>query len=137
MSKKEIGFSLELGDTIDKLAEKLGLGANAIIPEYTILEKVRGIVWTCGGVLLFITSIVFMFVMYPDAIPDADKYYKLGSSTFKTSLYNDYSESVAIALLIGCFMLAGGILAVLCNIERIVAPKAVAISSLIFQLRKK
>jgi len=136
MAKKEIEFSLELTNTIDKIAEKLGMGATAIIPEYTVLEKIRGFVWTGGGIFLCLLGPIFIFLMYPDAIAQADKYYTIGSSNFKTTLYNDYSESVTIAVLIGCFISAGGILMTLCNIERIVAPKAMAISSLLSQLKR-
>jgi len=128
-------LTINVTSAIDKIAEKLGMGAGAIIPEYILLEKIRGIVWIIGGILLFITSIIFIYMLWPDAIAETYKYEYVGSTAFKTARYYDYIEGVITVVIFGGLLLGGSITMILSNIERIAATKAIAIQTLLRQIR--
>lgn len=135
MSDKKIEFTLELSNAIDKIAEKLGMGAGTIIPEYVKLEKIRGFVWIGGGILLAITVPILVAFLWPDVIALDDRYYSIGNTRFKTAEYRGYLEGMGVLSFLGVVGVGAGISMILHNIERVIAPKSLAISKLLRQVR--
>jgi len=119
----DIKISADLTEAIEKVSDKLGIAANAIIPEYIKNYKLNGLVWVLGGFLLAIFP--WLLMPAPFEFKPADSY--------DINWGNIYSV-VRWAI---CLILTwAGIHTVLDNIQNIFTSKAMAINRILNQLRK-
>ena len=61
--KMDVKISADLNKAIDQLSEKLGMAANEMLPHYTRLFLIRGIVSIISGVVLAAASLL-LFEFY-------------------------------------------------------------------------
>ena len=119
----DVKISADLSEAIEKISDKLGIAANAIIPEYVKQIKLNGFVWIVGGALL----VILPWILMPGPFEwEASRSYAINWK----GLYN----VVRWVILLG--LTWSGIAEVLGNIENIVTPKAMAINRVLNQLRK-
>jgi len=119
----DIKISADLTEAIEKLSEKLGIAADAIIPEYERQFRLNGIVWCIGGLIL---AVIPWFIL-PSSV---------NLEAINNSSDQYYCECVYIIARWGmCLGLAwGGGHCFFSYIENLYAAKAMAIRNLLNQI---
>ena len=121
----DIKISADLTEAIEKVSEKLGIATDAIIPEYTKRNMINGVTWIFGGLLLA----VLPWLILPESkiLPDDN----FGSYDFRW----DYLYYAARWIFCGITTWIG-LYTCFVWIENIATPKALAISTLLNQIRR-
>ena len=112
----------DLSSAIETLAKSLGMAAEEIIPYYVKLEVIRGILWTFGGLLLVVLPFI---LFYPIPPPN-------WAECREVNLLIGGAYALKWAICIGSPW--GGAYTMFENIDKLIAPKALAISKLINQV---
>jgi len=117
----DVKISADLSDAIERLSEKLGLAADAIIPQYTKNIFVNGIGWILGGIAM----IVLPWVIFYPPVP-------VGFEGYDAELGEVLLIGLKWGLILGGTW--GGAYCVLDNLRKAITPKAEAISHLLNQI---
>lgn len=122
----EVKIKADLEKTIELLAEKLGLAAEEIVPYYTKLMLINGIVWAVGGAIMAVLPwAVFWPITLPQGVEGIPNY-----SVLEPLVY----ASCGFKWIICIAFTWGGGYTIFNYIENLLAPKALAIQKLIGQI---
>ena len=127
--EKESNITNDISNAIELLSEKLGMAADEILPHYTRLMLVNGIIWIVGGLFFVIVPWLLFLVEIP---------MKTSFSTYDV-LPSPSAYKTFWLVIRGIFCIittwAGGY-TILDSLENILALKALAISKLLNQIRQ-
>jgi len=119
----EVKISADLTDAIEKLSEKLGIAADAIIPEYEKNIRINGIVWIIAGIITGVLPWVIL--------PQPFEYHV--ASSYDVDWGMTYSAIRWIACIGMTFI---GFYISMSYIENLITSKAIAINRLMNQITK-